>query len=67
MSKAFFIDEQTIKIIQKNGDRDFYSYKDGEFTVINDERVSELIDRENLNWNSQGLHIECRDGRVRVF
>lgn len=58
--KAYYIDEQTIMVIQKNGDLNYYNYtSDGKFTLINDESIVKLDDKTDRE-------IECFEGRVRV-
>jgi len=66
-NEAFFVTDQMIKVIQKNGDVDIYNYsKDKKFTLISDERSLDFIDMESLFRNSKGMEVECFEGRVRV-
>ena len=66
-NEAFFVTDQMIKVIQKNGDVDIYNYsKDKNFTLISDERSLDFIDMESLFRNSKGMEVECFEGRVRI-
>ena len=66
--KAIFIDDQTIRVKQKNGNIDFYNYSaNNGFTPIYGEEILDLEDKERFFSNSKGVRVECRDGRVKVF
>lgn len=58
--KAYYIDEQTLKVVQKNGDIEYYHITtDDKFELIKDERVFTLA-------NARTNEIECRDGHIQM-
>jgi serine/threonine protein kinase len=66
--KAIFIDDQTIRVEQKNGNIDFYNYSaNNGFIPIYGEEILDVEDKERFFSNSKGVRVECRDGRVKVF
>lgn len=67
--KSYFINDNTIEVVDKNGVVKFYKYnfENKKYKELNGTSILNLIRSQTFYQNNQGYNIECKDGIVKIY